>query len=105
MLKNSLETANGAIVWINYLMMSRHLASFSTFLPYHAVLHTFCRCLVAKYVGAATWSPHGASPLAWSVEDLVLRPTWDGKDPKRFLGEASAIEVSGYAEVLFRRGT
>jgi hypothetical protein len=75
MVKNSRETSNGAIVWMNYLMMSRHLVPFSTFLPYHAVRHTFCRCLVAKCVGAATWSPHGASPLAWSVEDLVLRPT------------------------------
>jgi hypothetical protein len=75
MVENSLETSNGAIVWMNYLMMFRHLVSFSTFLAYHAVRYTFCRCLVAKCVGAATWSPHGVSPLAWSVEKLDLRPT------------------------------
>jgi hypothetical protein len=60
MVENSLETSNGVIAWMNYLMMARYLTFFSTFLRYHAVLDTFCRCLVAKCVGAATWSPHGA---------------------------------------------
>jgi hypothetical protein len=73
------------------------------FLHYHAVLHTFCRCLVAKGVGAATCH-HMESP--WGVPARVVcqrARSWailGRKRSKRVPWQGFCYRDSAYADAV-----